>query len=397
MSIRILVGCRLDMVNPHDFVSALATREEIDLYVVTDSKNHRPVSGLDNSHIYHYHPTWPVIFSRLHPYDKRQFNEILSEIKPDVLLSTAVTHLTFMGPTTDFSPTVFLPQGGKVNSSTRKRCKNRDLGYRWVMYRPLMWELLRHVDQAWSAAPNESILSSLGLPDGRFRAFDWGVVNTETFRRRKDSVEFVDNPDTTVIGSFRRIRNPPLIPSYETFLNSVAKLRERRDDFHVVIGGFYEGENGQEVERAIDAKITEHELEDRVTRIDMIPKEEMPRYLSGLDVYVNFSPVGSFGGIGTAAKEGMACECAFVTFNEPPADYVVNHGENGLLATHGDIEGLAADLERLCSDTTYREELGRRARETVTSRFSGGAVSDRVIEFCRELTVDGATNGLSQG
>lgn len=394
MTVRILVGCRLGAVNQHDFCTALAEHDEIELYVVTESKNHKPIPGLDPQRVYHYHPTWPVIFARFHPHDKRQFQKILDEVDPDVLLSLAVSHLAFMGPTVDFSPTVFLPQGGKVNMSTRKRCKERNFGPRWIMYRPLMEELLRHVEEAWSAAPNESFLTPLGLSPERFRDFDWGVVDTEFFHPHEDPVSFAD-PETTVIGSFRRIRNPPLIPSYETFLDAAGLLAERRDDFHLVIGGFYEDDRGTEVEAVIEEKIAEHDLEDRVTTLEMVDKEELPRYYSGLDVYVNNSPVGSFAGVGTAAKEGMACGCAFVSFDEPPAGYLVDDGENGILAEHGDPESLADDFEQLCADAEYRRRLGSRARETVVERFSDEGVADRVVAACEEILAEGDSQGIN--
>lgn len=386
MSIRVLLTCRLGLTNQHDFAKCLASSDEIKLYVLTDSDSYPAVPNLDRDRIYHYHPTWPVIFSRFHPYDKRRYREFLAEIDPDVLVSLAVSHLAFMGPTVDFHPTVFLPQGGKVNSSTRQRCKERDLGIRWAMYRPLMWDLLRNIDQVWTAEPNREILKNLGLPeDDLFVNFDWGVVDTDRFYPRDETISFVDNPETTVIGTFRRARNPPLIPSYETFLDAVAVLEKHRDDFHVVIGGLYTHDTGNETRAAINRKIREHGISDRITCLDMVPKEEMPQYYSGLDVYINISPVNSLAGIGTASKEAMACGCAYVTFDDPPAGYVVDHGENGLLEDHGCHRELAADLERLCADPDYCTELGARARETACQRFAIEKVAGRTASLCREL------------
>lgn len=386
MSIRVLLTCRLGAVNQHDFAACLADEEQIELYVLTDSDSYPPVPKLNRDHIYHYHPTWPVIFSRFHPYDKRRYREFLDEIDPDVLLSTAVSHLAFIGPTVDFHPTVFLPQGGKVNSATRERCKERDFGIRWVMYRPMMWDLLRNIDEVWTAGPNREILKNLGLPsDDPFVNFDWGVVDTDQFYPRDDAVSFVDDPETTVIGSFRRARNPPLIPSYETFLDAVATLEQRRDDFHVVIGGLYPDETGNKVQAAIDRKIREHDISDRITRLDMVPKAEMPHHYSGLDLYLNFSPVNSLAGIGTASKEAMACGCAYVTFNDPPAGWVIDDWENGVRLEHGDTTGTADALERLVGDAELRSEVGRNGRETAIEMFSCENVRERVVERCAEL------------
>jgi glycosyltransferase involved in cell wall biosynthesis len=302
------------------------------------------------------------------------------------LVSLAVSHLAFIGPTVDFHPTVFLPQGGKVNSATRQRCKERNFGIRWMMYRPMMWDLLRRVDEVWTAEPNRELLKNLGLPgNDRFLNFDYGVVDTEQFYPREDAVSFVSDPGTTVIGSFRRARNPPLIPSYETFLDAVALLEERRGDFHVVIGGLYPDNTGNEVQAAIDAKVAEHGLSGRIIELDMVPKEEMSQHYSGLDIYVNFSPVNSLAGIGTASKEAMACECAFATFDDPPAGYVVNDWENGVLLEHGDVSGTADAIERLIEDSQLCDRLGQNGRETAIEMFACENVSKRIVERCRDL------------
>lgn len=387
--VKVLMTCRLGATNQHDFAACLADSPEIDLYVLTDSATYPEVPGLDHEHIYHYHPTWPVIFSRFHPYDKRRFRGFLNEIEPDVLLSLAISHLAFMGTTVDFHPNVFLPQGGKVNSTTRQRCKERNFGIRWLMYRPMMWDLLRHIDEVWTAPPNRSILKGLGLPsDDPFVEFDWGVVDEDRFQPRDDAKEFGDD-ERTVIGSFRRARNPPLIPSYETFLDGVARLRERRDDFRVVIGGLYPDDTGNEVQTAIEEKIQEHSLESLVKQIDMVPKSEMPRYYSGLDVYVNFSPVNSLAGIGTASKEAMACGCAYVTYDDPPVDWVINDWENGVVLQHGEPEETANSLERLIEDEKLQEDLGQKARETALERFACENVRERVESRCIDLADDG--------
>lgn len=386
MAVRILLTCRLGLTNQHDFVSCLARSENIDLYVLTDSATYPEVPELDRDRIYHYHPTWPVILSRFHPYDKRRMQGFIDDIEPDVLLSLAISHLAFIGPITDFHPTVFLPQGGKVNSATRQRCKERDFGIRWMMYRPMMWDLLRNIDEVWSAEPNRELLKNLGLPsDEPFVNFDWGIVDVNRFHPREDAISFVDDPETTVIGSFRRARNPPLIPSYETFLDAVARLRERRQDFHVVIGGLYADETGNKVEAAIGRKITEHDLSECITRLDMVPKAEMPHHYSGLDVYLNFSPVNSLAGIGTASKEAMACGCAYATFNDPPAEWIVDDWENGVLLEHGDVAGTTDALERLVAEPELREQLGVAGRETAIEMFACENIQQRVYDRCREL------------
>jgi glycosyltransferase involved in cell wall biosynthesis len=246
-----------------------------------------------------------------------------------------------------------------------------------------MWELLRHVEEVWTSSPNREILRKLGLPEGRFRGFDWGLVKTDEFRPREDSVEYVEDEDVTVIGSFRRIRNLPLVPSYRDFLDAVEILHDNRDDFHVVIGGFQEDKT--EAQEEVDEMIEARGLSDVITRLEMLPKDELPRYYAGLDVYIDFSPEGNIAGIGTAAKEGMSSGCAFVTFDDPSPEYIIEDGENGIVVPRGDPEKFAHRLQKLCESPELVEQLSNEARRTIVEEHSPDAIRDKVYNACREI------------
>lgn len=164
-----------------------------------------------------------------------------------------------------------------------------------------------------------------GSPPQRFVPFDWGHVDVDRFSPEVNPVSFTDRDDVMVVGSFRRARGRASLPSYQIFLEAVGRLSERRRDFQVVIGGLYDDGESEQVRSLIDRHVERYGLEDHVTTLSMIPKEEMPGHYAGLDVYVNFSHKGlRLEAIGTAAKEAMASGCALVTFDDPSPRYVVD-------------------------------------------------------------------------
>jgi glycosyltransferase involved in cell wall biosynthesis len=252
-------------------------------------------------------------------------------------------------------------------------------------YKPLFKELLDHITEVWSSPPNVENFQSLGLDPSKFIPFDYGAVNTDKFSNMKEGKNYTLNPDDTIIGSFRRLRGELVKPSVEAFLESLKLLNEKRDDYHAIIGGIY-SDRDKSIEDLINKRISRMNLEKSVTLLDMVPKEEMPYYYSGLDVYVNLTHKGiSHNGIGTSSKEAMASECAYITYNDPPKDYIIQNGKNGYTVPHDDPGQLFSYLDELCSSENLVREFGKKARETVINNYSHTAIQNKVMSRIRDI------------
>jgi glycosyltransferase involved in cell wall biosynthesis len=65
----------------------------------------------------------------------------------------------------------------------------------------------------------------------------------------------------------------------------------------------------------------------------------------------------------------MASQLPVVSSDLPAIRELVTDGVDGLLVPPGDVEALAAAIERLLDEPALRRELGVRARRTVTATF----------------------------
>ena len=83
--------------------------------------------------------------------------------------------------------------------------------------------------------------------------------------------------------------------------------------------------------------------------------------------------------------EAMACGLPVVSFDYKcgPKD-IISHGENGLLVSNGDIEGLAVAMMKLMEDEAYRKRLSDNARKIV-STYSEETVMNRWIGLFNSL------------
>ena len=87
------------------------------------------------------------------------------------------------------------------------------------------------------------------------------------------------------------------------------------------------------------------------------------------------------GAVGLAMNEAMAARTAVVIADEPgPDSELLEHELNGLRFPRGDIDALAASLDRVLSDDTLRERLAKSARKTILDR----ATPDKMAEGLHE-------------
>ena len=83
--------------------------------------------------------------------------------------------------------------------------------------------------------------------------------------------------------------------------------------------------------------------------------------------------------------EGMCFGCPSVSTRVGGIPEVVEDGVSGLLASPGDVEGLASRLEALIHDGPRRRALGEAGRARARERFSADVIVPRYEALYRRL------------
>lgn len=124
------------------------------------------------------------------------------------------------------------------------------------------------------------------------------------------------------------------------------------------------------------------------------PSTEIRKALERASVFCTPSVTAKSGdseGLGMVFLEAQAMGVPVASFRHGGIPEAVEHGQTGLLADEGDIEGLAKNILRFLEDPVYREECSVRARARALEQFD---IRERTI-LLEELYDEVLSSGRS--
>lgn len=111
--------------------------------------------------------------------------------------------------------------------------------------------------------------------------------------------------------------------------------------------------------------------------------QDMATYLQASDI---FALPSSREGLSNALLEAMSTGLPCVTGAIPGvSDSAIDSEVNGFIVPAGDRTALAAVIARLMQSVPLREDIGRRARDTVLEKFAIGTVAARYLSLYSEV------------
>lgn len=125
-------------------------------------------------------------------------------------------------------------------------------------------------------------------------------------------------------------------------LEAFYKIKEKREDTELIIGGDYLSVAGGSVFSKLQQYITKHQLKD-VSFIGKIPEEDMENFYASLDVFV-LPSINSLESFGMVQVEAMMCGTPVVSSDLPGVRTIVQRTGMGLVSKRGDSKDLAEKI-----------------------------------------------------
>jgi glycosyltransferase involved in cell wall biosynthesis len=123
-------------------------------------------------------------------------------------------------------------------------------------------------------------------------------------------------------------------------------------------------------------------IQDRVTFISWLPNPEFIKKLAQSAIFVMPS---RYEGMPVALLEAMASGKPVIASAVPGPQDIITHGKDGYLFEKGNPTQLKECLELLIDNTALREEMGRRARETVEAKYTFEKISGMYLKLYEEI------------
>ena len=190
-------------------------------------------------------------------------------------------------------------------------------------------------------------------------------------------VERFASPQPARVRTIRRRYAGPILLfvgrlRYYKGLDYLLRAMKRIDATLLIVGA------GPEAAR-LGAMSYEAGLAKRVHFLGDVSDEALPAYYQAADVFVLPSSHRSEA-FGIVLLEAMAAGAPLITTELGTGTSWVNqNGVTGLVVPPRDPEALANAIDRLLSDASMREEMGRRAQERARTEFDLPVLVDRVM------------------
>lgn len=175
--------------------------------------------------------------------------------------------------------------------------------------------------------------------------------------------------DRLLVGSIGELR---ALKRHEDFIRAAALVAAKFSHTDFVLAGVDTSGSG-ELRKKLEQLVAELGLQDRFHFLGWL--DDPARLLSVLDVFVSASETESFG---LAIAEAMAAEVAVVATETEGARELIEDRQTGLLAPVGNVPRIAEAVSWLLSNAQDRVEMGRRARQEVSARFSLERMVDEI-------------------
>lgn len=292
----------------------------------------------------------------------KRLKQAIKLFKPDVLHAHYATSYGLVGALSKFHPFVISAWGTDVMKFPQKNFINK----------AILKFNLKKADAicATSYTIKEYLKPVTNKP---VNVIPFGV-NVDLFKANK-SINSLFDKDTFVFGS---IKSHEKLYHLDFTIKAFAKLRHKYPEKKMKLMLVGEGPETDNL-RSLCAELN---VSDFVLFTGRVPFNQISNYYNMLNVLVNISEYESFG---VSVIEAMACEKAVIVTNTGGLKEIVENDSFGELVKVGDVEETFQAMETYLLNPKRAEELGKKGREKVLSKYNWNDNILQMINVYKQL------------
>lgn len=270
-------------------------------------------------------------------------------LAPQVVHAHSAAIYGFMGAVSGFHPLVVTAWGSDIMVNGESAIK-----------RPIVKFILRAADVVTCDAEHMiAAIERLGRERGRTTMIRFGV----DLARFKPAAHDAELRRSLGIGEGPAVismRNFYPVYDIQTLLRAIPLVLVRAPAARFFLVG--SGPQEEELKRLA----SELKLDASVRFVGKLAGEDLPRYLTSMDVYVSTSL--SDAGIASSTAEAMACGLASIVTDSGENRLWISDGVDGFVVPVGDPAALADRIVALIEDAGLRAKFGERGRRVIEER-----------------------------
>jgi len=288
----------------------------------------------------------------LTPLRARTLKKTLARIRPDVLIGCWASTYGFYSACTSFHPFILFIWGSDVLIYPKK----------YFPLKPFVVYSLRKADLVVvDSEVQKEAATELGCSPEKIVKFPW--VDLTRFQKNESKRRIIRNQcgwkeDDIVVVS---LRNHKPIYGVEYLIDSIPHVVRENSNIKFLILG--EGP----LSIIFKTKVKNFIKSGHVKFVGTVPHEKISDYLSAADIYVSTS---FSDGTSASLLEASACSLAPIVTEIKGNKEWIQEGVNGILVPLANTQSLVEKILLLANDPKLRENLQKKAEETVKAKVN---------------------------
>lgn len=295
-----------------------------------------------------------------------EVKRLIDKIKPELLHSHYVGTNGLIGTLSGFHPHIVTAWGSDILIAGKS-----------IIKRPMIKYVLRKADLITCDA-NHMIhaMVKLGVGEKKIKLIYFGV-EVDKYKPREKDENIKNKLGLSKSPAIISLRNLEPIYDVETLIKSMPYVLRNMPKAIFVIGG-----RGSQ-ERYLKELAKSLGVSERIRFIGFIPNDDLPKYLTSVDVYVSTSL--SDAGIAASTAEAMACGLPVVITDSGENSAWVKDGENGFLVPVKHPEILGEKIVALFKENKMRERYGEISRKIIEERNNYFVEMEKMDRIYQEI------------